>query len=93
VDFPNSTFTWITGINSPGDVVGFYHDTQGMQHGFVLHHGTFISIDIPDATSTEAGGIDADNDIVGRYVTPDGHTHGYLLTGRDSAQGRDDLRR
>ena len=79
MDFPNSTLTWITGINSPGDIVGFYQDMQGTLHGFVLHHGTFISDDVPGAISTANIGIDPNHNVVGRYVTPDGRTDGYLL--------------
>jgi probable HAF family extracellular repeat protein len=81
IDFPNSTFTWITGITSKGDIVGFYNDQSSKQHGFVLSDGKFISIDIPNALSTEANGMNPEGDIVGRYVSSDGKTHGYLLTG------------
>ena len=35
------------GINARGDIVGFYVDTAGVQHGFVLEHGTFTTIDFP----------------------------------------------
>src|SRR6266550_3438737 len=56
IDFPNSTFTWITGINPEGDIVGLYDSKDGKQHGFVLSDGEFISIDIPEATSSEGNG-------------------------------------
>ncbi len=79
IDFPNSTFTWITGINPEGDIVGLYDSKDGKQHGFVLSDGEFISIDIPEATSSEGNGIDPQGDVVGRYVTPDGNSHGYFL--------------
>ena len=79
IDFPNSTFTWITGINSEGDLVGFYNDQSGNQHGFVQRDGDFITVDVPGATSTEGNGIDPQSDVVGRYNSRDGKTHGYFL--------------
>src|SRR6266576_800040 len=79
LDVPNSTLTWVTGINPEGDIVGFYNSQDGKQHGFVLSDGEFISIDIPGATSSEANGINPQGDVFGRYVTPDGNTHGYFL--------------
>jgi len=56
IDFPNSTFTWITGINSEGDLVGFYNDQSGNQHGFIQRDGDFITVDVPGATSTAGSG-------------------------------------
>jgi len=82
IDYPGSTFTWITGINAASEMVGFYHDQSGKQHGFEynLPLNAFFSIDIPGATSTEVNGINSvKGNIVGRYTTPDGHTHGYFL--------------
>lgn len=81
IDVPNSTFTWITGINPEGEIVGFYNDKDGNQHGFVLSDGEFITVDVPvpGASSSEVNGIDPQGDGVGRYITPDGHTHGYFL--------------
>jgi hypothetical protein len=79
INFPDSSDTWITGINPRGDTVGFYHSRDGKMHGFVLSKGKFVSIDIPGAISTVANGIDPEGNVVGFYGTPDGHTHGYLL--------------
>jgi probable HAF family extracellular repeat protein len=79
IDVPNSTFTWITGINPAGEIVGFYYDKDGNQHGFVLSDGNFTTIDVPGATNTEGNGLDPQGDAVGRYITQDGNTHGYFL--------------
>ena len=35
------------GINARGDIVGFYSDAANVQHGFLLHDGTFTTIDFP----------------------------------------------
>ena len=37
IDFPNSTFTSITGISPEGDLVGFSLGQAGDQHGFVFN--------------------------------------------------------
>jgi uncharacterized membrane protein len=60
------------GINARGDIVGFYVDTAGVQHGFVLEHGTFTTIDFPvsGVRGTVANGINAQGEIVGQYLLP-----------------------
>lgn len=60
------------GINAGGDIVGFYVDAAGQQHGFLSRDGTFTSIDFPLAgvRATAANGINAEGDIVGQYTLP-----------------------
>jgi len=60
------------GINARGDIVGFYIDTAGSQHGFLLHDGTFTTIDFPVAgvRANSANGINAQGEIVGQYLLP-----------------------
>jgi probable HAF family extracellular repeat protein len=57
------------GINARGDIVGFYVDASGKQHGFLLQDGTFTTIDFPLAgvRATSANGINARGEIVGQY--------------------------
>jgi probable HAF family extracellular repeat protein len=84
IDFPGAVLTNAQGINSGGDIVGFYKDTAGKQHGFLLRNGNFTSIDFPDAAVTDARGINAAGDIVGDYTAATGtspaNIHGYLLS-------------
>ncbi len=83
INYPGAVLTNAQGINPVGDIVGYYQDTLGKQHGFVLSEGTFTSIDYPGAISTDAKGIGPGGDIVGSYtVAPGGpaNTHGYLLS-------------
>ena len=35
------------GINARGDIVGFYVDSAGRQHGFLRHDGLYATIDFP----------------------------------------------
>ena len=57
IDFPGAVLTNAQGINPGGEIVGFYLDTAGKQHGFLLSGGNFTSIDYPGAIVTGARGI------------------------------------
>jgi hypothetical protein len=58
-----------TQYECPRDIVGFYFDTAGNQHGFVLSGGTYASIDVPlpGTIATRVGGINSQGQIVGSY--------------------------
>jgi len=62
------------GINSSGDIVGWYWDKTG-EHGFLLRGGVYSSIDFPgNAQFTETWKINDTGEIAGRYIgTSDGH--------------------
>ena len=59
------------GINSRGDIVGFYV-AGGQPHGFLHSGGQFTSLDFPVAgvRATIANGINARGEIVGQYTAP-----------------------
>ncbi len=84
-DVPGSTFTSAMDINNGGAVVGFYTDSAGKTHGFLLKEGNFTTIDYPGAVRTAAMGINSQGDIVGvHYEDPTRipnsiGAHGYLL--------------
>jgi uncharacterized membrane protein len=67
VDFPGAGVTGVTGINTAGDMVGYYgvNDNEPHKHGFLLRNGTFTSIDYPGAYATFAYGINDSGLIVG----------------------------
>jgi probable HAF family extracellular repeat protein len=72
------------GINAQGDIVGYYTDSAGHDHGFLRHRGTYTTLDDPLAVSgpnggTAAFGIDAQGAIVGTYTDSKGIMRGYLL--------------
>ena len=60
------------GINSRGDIVGFYVDGTGRQRGFLLKKGVYSTIEFPMAgvRATIANGINARGEIVGQYLLP-----------------------
>jgi probable HAF family extracellular repeat protein len=67
-DFRGATSTTASDINADGAVVGWYVDSAGKTHGFLLRHGSFTSIDYPRAVYTDARGINAQGDIVGCHM-------------------------
>src|SRR5437016_948096 len=83
IDVPGAVLTAPQGINSPGDVVGVYNDTNGVAHGFLLSQGTFTTIDVPGHLQTAARGINERGDIVGQYddgpLTGPTSSHGFVL--------------
>jgi probable HAF family extracellular repeat protein len=81
IDFPNATSTQAWGINSRGDIVGFYVNADKSSHGFLLSGGHFASIDFPGAAVTLINGINARGDIVGEFgVTLTSSHRGFLLS-------------
>jgi uncharacterized membrane protein len=80
---PGTTATNADGINANGDVVGWYMDSAGKQHGYVLRAGSFTTIDYAGASATIARAINDQGDIVGTHVgdptLPGGDIHGFLL--------------
>jgi uncharacterized membrane protein len=78
-DFPKASATNPGSINARGDIVGNYHDANGVVHGFLLRQGVFSAIDFPNAQFTSARAINARGDIVGRVLGPSGDEHGFLL--------------
>ena len=69
--------TTAEGINNAGQIVGWYYDSSGQQHGFLLDGGMYSSIDVPfaGASNTVATGIDDKGQVVG-YFTRNGRTEG-----------------
>src|SRR5579872_1635777 len=75
-------------VNPSGEIVGYFLDSSGKHHGFLLTRAGFTTIDFPGANValTNAWGIDPEGNIVGIYITTDGHTHGFVAT---RSQGKD----
>src|SRR5262249_10113728 len=68
LDVPGSTGTGASGINTSGQVVGWYNDAGGIEHGFLLDvDGNYTTLDAPGAIQTEARGINDAGQVVGLY--------------------------
>ena len=86
-DYPAAAYTWGSGENNAGEIVGTYIDTSGVYHGYLLSGDTYTSIDPSGSVQTYANGINDAGDIVGWYCTTsecvsngDGE-QGFLLSG------------
>ena len=83
IDFPGSTITNLTGINSLGEISGVY-GIAGSSHGFLLSDGEFTSLDVPGSDYTNTTALTARGDIIGRYTGR--HCGQWLFAERRSLQ-------
>jgi hypothetical protein len=80
IDCPGATFTFLSGIDPQGRMVGGYGTFDGKRHGALISDGNCIPVDIPNGSDVYANAIDPQGDIVGRYTGADGIVHGFLLS-------------
>ena len=66
IDYPGALQTLIYGINTGGDLVGAYEDTNFQWRGFLLSGGVFTAIEYPLESDTYAYGINDVGQIVGQ---------------------------
>src|SRR5271166_3189692 len=69
-----------TGINNSQQICGFYIDSQGVNHGFLLNFGLLVVLDAPGSNFTQALGLNNKGQVVGDYVDAGGNTHGFVWT-------------
>ena len=65
-------------VNDAGLVVGYYVDSNGVNHGFVYDGTDFTTIDPPGSTDTLLFGINNAGIITGRFFDAAGVRHGFL---------------
>jgi probable HAF family extracellular repeat protein len=71
--------TAATGINDLGQIVGYYIDSSGTEHGFLYSGGTYTTLDDPvGAKGTLVSGINDAGQIAGVYLDSSGAQHGFL---------------
>ena len=88
IDVPGAGYTSVQGINTAGDMVGYYGATSnGPYHGFLLRGGNFTFFDYPGAQSTFASKINDSGLIVG-YTPGGSREHGFLYDGTTFTQIR-----
>jgi len=83
IDVVGSPSTQVKCINTRGEAVGYYLDSNFNLHGFYWFKGKFRLIDVPFSTETRAEGINDAGVISGEYVDEQGNEHGYLLHGTE----------
>jgi probable HAF family extracellular repeat protein len=80
IDYPDAASTQAWGINSRGDIVGFYTGADKNSHGFLFNGGRYTAINYPGATVSFANGINPQGDVVGEFgATATGPHRGFLL--------------
>ncbi len=79
-----------TGINNSQQICGFYIDSTGTNHGFLLNFGLFVTLDAPNSTFTQALGLNNNGQVVGQYMDQSGNTHGFIWTSKSGFQTIDD---
>jgi len=80
-----------TGINNSQQICGFYIDSQGVNHGFLLNFGLLVVLDAPGSNFTQALGLNSKGQVVGDYVdAASGNTHGFVWTSAGGFQTIDD---
>lgn len=79
--------SFATGI-SGSNVVGYYIDANGTDHGFLFNGSGFTTLDAPLATGTDANGFSgtsangiSGSEVVGTFAGSDGNDHGFLFDG------------
>ena len=79
-----------TGINNKGSISGFFTDSGGNTHGFLLRRtGRLFILDAPGATMTLAFGVNKHGEVVGAW-TSGSESHGFTWTRQGGFQTVDD---
>src|SRR5271165_1125617 len=69
-----------TGINNSQSKCGFFIDSQGTNHGWLLQGGTFKQLDVPGSIFTQALGLNNNGKVVGSWMDSGNLTHGFVYT-------------
>jgi uncharacterized membrane protein len=67
IDPPSSTYTIAQSINSNGQIVGLYYDSNRVEHGFLDNNGVYTTIDPLGSVEANATDINSLGQIVGVY--------------------------
>ena len=102
ISFPNTYATYFSGINSGGEIVGWYFTTTDETYGLTYFNGSFTTVQLgPAGGQTYLAGVNDAGEIVGSYIPasleyvknyriePDG-TRKLLFTGSSAAGARID---
>jgi uncharacterized membrane protein len=74
--------TFGSAINDTGAIVGYYVDSAGVFHGFLLKGKKYTTLDVPGATATFATGINKSGKIVLYWFDSGGHAESSLYNGK-----------
>src|ERR1700743_3750473 len=68
LDVPGSASTEADGINAQRQIIGFFVDNAGRQHGFLHERSTFTTLDFPGAATTRTVSINDASVITGSFT-------------------------
>jgi hypothetical protein len=88
INIPGATETQVRGVNSSGEIVGFYKTTSCVEtfiqfpncpvHGFKIVKGVITKLLVPHSTWTAIMGVNDYGDLVGFAMTSSTGAHGFL---------------
>lgn len=88
INIAGATETQVRGVNSSGEIVGFYKTTSCVEtniqfpncpvHGFKIINGVITKLLVPHSTWTDIMGVNDYGDLVGFAITTDTGAHGFL---------------
>jgi hypothetical protein len=81
VNFPHAAVQFAAGVNDAGQIVGYYVDSSGVQHGYERTRAKFTTIDVPfaGATASFINAINNSDEIVGGWTDSGDVTHAFTL--------------
>jgi probable HAF family extracellular repeat protein len=82
-DAPGAVYgTVLKGINSKGEIIGYYTDASRTNHPFVWKHGEYLPFQSPPDTlyPPSLSAINDRGQIVGSYTDTHGKLHWFLAT-------------
>jgi len=84
IDFPNAGSTYCMGVDSSGDISGFYEDTSSSFQGFIFSKGSFTSVSFPGAVSTFLGGLNDVGQVAGSsWISDNFAYHSFVYNFQD----------
>jgi hypothetical protein len=88
IDIPGATETQVRGVNSSGEIVGFFKTSSCVEtliqfpncpvEGFKIVNGVVTKLFVPNSTWTAIMGVNDYGDLVGFAITSDTGAHGFL---------------
>ena len=77
-DVPGSLKTVFYGLNNAGQAVGFYRDSDEVDHGVIVQDAELTQFDFPGAAQTEIYGISETGILAGNIIDAAGVIHGFM---------------
>src|SRR6266851_4520065 len=78
LDVPTSASTELDGVNAMGEIIGFFFDNAGRQHGLIRRGSIFSQFDVPGSTATQVLSINDAGTTVGMFSDAAGASHGFI---------------